>query len=167
MSEIRLRAIAQIGKISRELEKALPNKGHGILTGEKTKEQHPKAAGISVPTANRYEELAAPKSNGPRGRERHGELFCHDRCGEEGPTVWWHRSSDQKTDRRRLFILHQTAFKRPLLPNWLHWYSETVKKLSGQPLDAQEWANPKRIGSPTSRQARTLTRSGPIRSLDR
>ena len=105
MSEIRLRAIAQIGKISRELEKALPNKGHGILTGEKTKEQHPKAAGISVPTANRYEELAAPTSNWPRGRERHGELFCHDRCGEEGPTVWWHRSSDQKTDRRRLFIL--------------------------------------------------------------
>ena len=128
MSEIRLRAIAQIGKISRELEKALPNKGHGILTGEKTKEQHPKAAGISVPTANRYEELAAPKSNGPRGRERHGELFCHDRCGEEGPTVWWHRSSDQKTDRRRLFILHQTAFKRPLLPNWLHWLLRNGQK---------------------------------------
>ena len=42
MSEIRLRAIAQIGKISRELEKArLPNKGHGagLPMGGKTKER--------------------------------------------------------------------------------------------------------------------------------
>jgi hypothetical protein len=62
MSEIRLRATAQIGKISRELEKAkfVPGKGACLLTGEKTKEEQLKAAGISVPTANRYEQLAAP-----------------------------------------------------------------------------------------------------------
>ena len=63
MGEIRLRAITQIGKISRKLEKAKPNKGHGVLAGEKTKEQQLTDAGISVPTANRYEELAAPSSS--------------------------------------------------------------------------------------------------------
>jgi hypothetical protein len=52
--------MAQIGKISRELEKAQPNKGHGILTNEKTKEQQLADAGITVPTAHRYEQLAAP-----------------------------------------------------------------------------------------------------------
>jgi hypothetical protein len=31
MSEIRLRAIAQIGKISKELEKAQYNRGHGTV----------------------------------------------------------------------------------------------------------------------------------------
>ena len=41
MSEIRLQAIAQIGKISRELEKAKAHKGHGggLPVGGKTKER--------------------------------------------------------------------------------------------------------------------------------
>ena len=57
---IRLRAIAQIGKLSRELEKAQPNKGHGVTTGEKTKADQLKDAGLSTSTANRYEQLASP-----------------------------------------------------------------------------------------------------------
>ena len=53
MSEIKLRAIAQIGKLSRELEKAEPNKGHGIATGDQTKEQQLALTGIATTTAHR------------------------------------------------------------------------------------------------------------------
>jgi hypothetical protein len=63
MSEIRLRATAQIGKISRELEKATKVGGAGkvsLPTGGKTKEEQLAEAGISTSTANRYEQLAAP-----------------------------------------------------------------------------------------------------------
>ena len=50
MSEIRLRAITQIGKISRELEKSEPNKRHGagLPPGRKTKEEQLSEAGIST-----------------------------------------------------------------------------------------------------------------------
>jgi hypothetical protein len=53
MSTIKLRAIAQIGKISLELEKAKPNKGHGheVPTSGKFKEQVLAEAGISTSTA--------------------------------------------------------------------------------------------------------------------
>jgi hypothetical protein len=63
MSEIRLRAGAQIGKISRELEKAQHGGSGG---GSKlpplatSKEQQLTDAGLSVRTANRYEQPAAP-----------------------------------------------------------------------------------------------------------
>jgi hypothetical protein len=62
MSEIRLRAIAQIGKISKELEKAEYTKGHGtvIPSSGKYKAEQLADAGISTSTANRYEQLAAP-----------------------------------------------------------------------------------------------------------
>jgi hypothetical protein len=60
MSEIRLRACMRIGELSRELEKALPNKGHGVISSEKIKEQSLKNAGISTATANRYEQLVGP-----------------------------------------------------------------------------------------------------------
>ncbi len=58
MSQIRLRAIAQIGKISRELDKAKYDKGHGtvIPASGKYKEQQLADAGLSTSTANRYEE---------------------------------------------------------------------------------------------------------------
>jgi hypothetical protein len=59
MSEIRLRAIAQIGKISRELEKAKANQYMPLPTAGKKHQL--KAAGISTTTANRYEQLAAPE----------------------------------------------------------------------------------------------------------
>ena len=60
MSKIRLRAIAQIGKIPRELEKAKPAKGHGheVPAGGKFKEQQLAEAGIST-SAGGYEQLAA------------------------------------------------------------------------------------------------------------
>jgi hypothetical protein len=63
MSEIRLRAIAQIGKISKELEKAEYTKGHGtvIPSSGKYKAEQLAEAGISTSTANRYEQLAAPR----------------------------------------------------------------------------------------------------------
>ena len=59
---IRLRAIAQIGKLSRELEKAqfVPGKGSCPATGGRTKEEQLDAAGLKERTANRYEELTAP-----------------------------------------------------------------------------------------------------------
>jgi hypothetical protein len=65
MSEIRLRATAQIGKISRELEKAERKRdehGHLIATADHqvSKEKTLDKAGISMRTANRYEQLAAP-----------------------------------------------------------------------------------------------------------
>jgi hypothetical protein len=57
MSEIRLRAIAQIGKISRELEKAEQSKGGRHDTADApTKTKQIEAAGIIVPTAHRYEQ---------------------------------------------------------------------------------------------------------------
>ena len=59
MSEIRLRAVAQIGKLSRELEKA--KNQSALPSGGKSKEEQLAAAGISTSTANRYEELAAPE----------------------------------------------------------------------------------------------------------
>jgi hypothetical protein len=57
MSEIRLRAIAQIGKISRELEKA--KNRSALPTSGKSKEKQLAAAGLSTSTANCYEQLAA------------------------------------------------------------------------------------------------------------
>jgi len=47
-AEIRLRACVRIGEISRELEKAKPNKGHGagVPSDGKTKEQALTASGI-------------------------------------------------------------------------------------------------------------------------
>ena len=63
MSEIPLRAIAQIGKISKELEKAKPNKGHGVVTTDQPKEATLAEAGLSVRAVNRYEQLAARKSS--------------------------------------------------------------------------------------------------------
>ena len=70
MSEIRLRAIAQIGKISKELEKAKPNKGHGVVTTDQPKEATLAEAGLSVRAVNRYEQLAARKSSShPRSRQ--------------------------------------------------------------------------------------------------
>ena len=64
MSQIRLRAIAQIGKISRELEKAEHGgKGGGskIRAAETSKTEQLEEAGLTLRTANRYEELAAPE----------------------------------------------------------------------------------------------------------
>ena len=65
MSEIKLRAISQIGKISRGWEKAkfVPGKGASLSIGGKTvsKENQLKSAGISAATANRYEQLPAPE----------------------------------------------------------------------------------------------------------
>jgi hypothetical protein len=80
MAEIKLRAVIRIGEISRSLEKAenqyaRPDgrtskteqlaegfKGNQynevVLTTEKKRELE--SAGISVPTAHRYEQLAAP-----------------------------------------------------------------------------------------------------------
>jgi len=62
-AEVKLRACIRIGELSRELEKAKPNKGHGVLNGENTitKEKQLTEAGISVPTAHRYEELTGGK----------------------------------------------------------------------------------------------------------
>ena len=50
MSEIRLRAVAQIAKLSRDLEKAEANKGHGagLPSGGKTKGEQLAEAGIST-----------------------------------------------------------------------------------------------------------------------
>jgi hypothetical protein len=71
--EIRLRAIARIGQISRELEKAKferdesgrPVSSHLPAGGKmETKEQQLAAAGISTSTANRYQQLAAPNAAG-------------------------------------------------------------------------------------------------------
>ena len=56
-SQIRLRAIAQIGKISRELEKAEQSKGGRQDSGDlPTKTQQLDDAGLTLRTANRYEE---------------------------------------------------------------------------------------------------------------
>jgi hypothetical protein len=62
-AEIRLRACQRIGELSRDLEKALPNKGHGadLPADGKTKETQLAEVGISTSAANRYEELAGPK----------------------------------------------------------------------------------------------------------
>ena len=66
MSQIRLRAIAQIGKISRELEKAKPKDADPKLVpaGGKhlDKAEQLADAGLSTTTAHRYEELAAPNA---------------------------------------------------------------------------------------------------------
>jgi hypothetical protein len=77
-AEIRLRAIAQIGKLSRELEKAQGSRTELPSTDAKklTKAQQLDAAGLKARTANRYEELAAPSAqalNSPRGN---GSLFA-------------------------------------------------------------------------------------------
>ena len=66
--QIRLRTIAHIGTISRELEKAklVPKKGACVLSGA--------AAGISTSTANRYEELAALEVSSPQLEELAGHL---------------------------------------------------------------------------------------------
>jgi hypothetical protein len=58
MSEIRLRAITQIDRISRELEKAERARTDLHPTDRKqTKEEQLEAAGISTTTAHRYEQL--------------------------------------------------------------------------------------------------------------
>ncbi len=60
-SEIKLRAVIKIGELSRELETARPNKGHGVAIDGKTKKQALSEAGIPVRTAHNYEELAGPR----------------------------------------------------------------------------------------------------------
>jgi hypothetical protein len=61
-AEIRLRACQRIGEISRDLEKAQYNKGHGTVVPSdgKYKAEVLAEAGISTSTAQRYEELAGP-----------------------------------------------------------------------------------------------------------
>ena len=61
ISEIKLRATRRIGELSRELEKATPDKGHGagLPTGGKTKNEALKAAGLSTSSAHRCEQVAA------------------------------------------------------------------------------------------------------------
>jgi len=77
-TEIRLRAYQRIGELSRDLEKAgfIPGKGACVPSDGKTKEQTLAEAGISTSTANRYEELAGPKSqvSEPHGRGSFGKL---------------------------------------------------------------------------------------------
>jgi hypothetical protein len=72
MSEIRLRAIARIGQISKELQKSEQSKGGRHNTSVKpTKTEQLAAAGLNPMTANRYEELAAPNAqleHGLQGR---------------------------------------------------------------------------------------------------
>jgi hypothetical protein len=63
MSEIKLRAIAQIAKLTRELEKGKPGPDPkiGASGGEyPDKTQQILAAGLKLRTAERYEQLAAP-----------------------------------------------------------------------------------------------------------
>jgi hypothetical protein len=57
---IRLRACQRIGEISRDLEKAQYNKGHGTVVPSdgKYKAEVLSEAGFSTSTANRYEEPA-------------------------------------------------------------------------------------------------------------
>lgn len=57
---IKLRAAERIGQLSRELEKAKYDKGHGTVVprGGNYKGEQLKAAGISTSAANRYEDLA-------------------------------------------------------------------------------------------------------------
>jgi hypothetical protein len=63
MREIKERACIRIGELVRELEKAKTIRTKGgvevrLLTSEKSKSQAIKEAGLSLPTAYRYEELA-------------------------------------------------------------------------------------------------------------
>jgi hypothetical protein len=62
MSEIRLRAIARIGQISKELAKAQGTRTELPSTAAKksTKAQQLSEAGLPVWEASRYEQLAAP-----------------------------------------------------------------------------------------------------------
>ena len=80
MSEIRLRAIARVGKISRQMERA--NFGQdekGGLRGRPSNgnmhmnEEQLAAPGISTTTAHRYEQLAAPDAI--RSRSDGGAAF--------------------------------------------------------------------------------------------
>jgi hypothetical protein len=91
MSEIRLRAIAQIGKISRELEKAKPGGaggGSSVTPGLQSKEEQLNAAGLSRKTANRYEELAAPSEElVPVVTAAMENYFDEQAANQEVPTV--------------------------------------------------------------------------------
>ena len=62
MSEIKLRAIAQIAKLSRELETNERARTDLPLSGKRqtTKEEQIREAGLGVSTVRRYEQLAAP-----------------------------------------------------------------------------------------------------------
>ena len=90
MSEIRLRATAQIGKISRELEesKGGANPKATLIIGEKSKAEQPAVAGISVPTANRYEQLAAPEEQlAPAVESAMENYFAATAVGNKEPTL--------------------------------------------------------------------------------
>lgn len=70
-AEIRLRASIRIGELSRELEKAQPNKGHGVAIDGQTKAEQLEAAGIPVRTAHRYEALTG-------GREKQAQTVASE-----------------------------------------------------------------------------------------
>ena len=101
MSEIRLRAIAQIGKISRELEKAQVHGGkiclpsgweaksratrrvkadqtRKLLSSPLSRVQQIRAAGLAVSTVTRYEQLARHR------RATLAEYFATAPCGTNG-----------------------------------------------------------------------------------
>jgi hypothetical protein len=60
MREMRLRAVIRIGEISRQLEKAKPGPKSGdTYAAQLTKERTLEQVGISLRTAERYEELSS------------------------------------------------------------------------------------------------------------
>jgi hypothetical protein len=63
-SEIRLRACQRIGQLSADLEQSKGGKNPKatLLSGEKSKSEALALAGISVPTAHRYEEVAGGRT---------------------------------------------------------------------------------------------------------
>jgi hypothetical protein len=90
MSEIRLRAMTRIGELSRELEKAKPDKGHGagLPTIGKTKEEQLEAAGISTSAAQRYRELVSPSEElVPVVTAAMENYFDEQAANQEVPTV--------------------------------------------------------------------------------
>ena len=87
MSEIRLRAIAQIGKLSRELEKGKPGPSPKITAtggGYLSKKDQLDAAGLKE-TYSRTLRAArfAIRASGPGRRGCHGQLFRHGRQRRE------------------------------------------------------------------------------------
>ena len=57
LSEMKLRAMRRVGELTSKIEKAV-NRHSTLLTGEKSKKEAIKNAGLTIPTVGRYEKLA-------------------------------------------------------------------------------------------------------------
>ena len=108
LSEIKIRAACRIGEISKGLDTGAGRPSKILLAGEKNfKSQTLKAAGLSVPTANRYEALARIKEDKEEQFERFIKKKIENRQPIKFSDVETYLVRQDKDDKRKKILYTQ------------------------------------------------------------